>query len=71
MPYVMFKIEYCWHGWVKKDGVNTDPISLVAPVNLLQSSFNCIYTINAHDTFAVQFAFGIQPQAIEHILCLV
>ena len=25
-PYVVFKVEYLWNGWVKKDGVNANPI---------------------------------------------
>ena len=24
MPYVIFEVEYLWHGWVKQDVVNTD-----------------------------------------------
>ena len=26
MPYVMFEVEYLWHGWVKQDVVNNDII---------------------------------------------
>ena len=25
-PDVVFEVEYLWNGWVKKDGVNANPV---------------------------------------------
>ena len=28
-PDVMFEVEYLWNGWVKKNGVNANPILFI------------------------------------------